>query len=116
MKISELIKLHGLPVKITRGDFSEGNWFEVVADRRLASYPGFHSNGAVGCMGDSFDDWERYVELKPKKKLEAYIVFREGCNGTLEFGQIPGIKSTSFNGARAPKIYRVPEFDCEVEV
>ncbi len=117
MKISELIKLHGLPVKITIHEFIEDNWFEVIADKRSGNYPGFWKTGFADKMGDNLDDWEVYVEPTKKIKLYAYLrtlhtpfKLSDGCVGidksfTLEF----------FNSETSDSAYtRAPQFDCEI--
>lgn len=123
MKISELTKLHGFPVKVRKQEWSKVDWVEVIADRRELSYPCFNRSGyAVVIEPLDEDVWELYVEPTKKIKLYAYLrtlhtPFKVGteddyCVGidrsfTLEFFK---------NEISMPEYIRTPQFDCEVDV
>lgn len=116
MKISELIKVHGVPVKIRRNCYDVGEFREVIAEEKVFRYnPSFEANGARFTMDDVHSDWELYVETKPKKKLYGYL--------SKEIGKIgESIFSDSYVVVLLPRkvetthsfLVRSPNFDCEV--
>lgn len=106
MKISELIKLHGVPVKLSRDGWPKDIWFEVIAESRGKEYPGFSTKGEVLSFLDS-GDWELYVAPKPKKKLYAWV------NKNMELDAY----FLAFTESPTYSIYqtRAPQFDCEID-
>lgn len=115
MKISELIKLHGVPVKVRQKAWKECFWFEVVDDQRTNEYRGFFHDGEADYYNEDTEEWELYVETKPKKKLEAYIINAHG-KWFINFG-VAGEVFEYFNpGSYKPaSVYRAPQFDCEID-
>lgn len=116
MKISELIKLHGVPVKVTMCDFLEGNWFEIIADKRETGYPGFYASGYADKVTDNFDDWELYVAPKPKKKLYAYLSKEIGTSSvSIYSGSYVIALLTEEYDSKHMYLVRAPQFDCEID-
>lgn len=115
MKISELIKLHGVPVKVTRPGFGENDWVEMISDKRTNGYPCFLSTGSASSFDDYCDDWVLYVEKKPKKKLLAYMVFVYH-EWSLRYGAEGCVFSVINHDIANPAIIsRAPQFDCEID-
>lgn len=116
MKISELVKLHGLPVKIRHLLWETPGWYEVVAPSRdTSSYPAFDDTGRVTSACIEGENWELYVAPKPKKKFDAYVVMVDGV-WSIQFcdsGYLP--KLPQKHHLTTMPYVRVPQFDCEVD-
>ena len=106
MKISELIKLYGLPVKVKNDSWDNDQWFEIISHTRGNGYPGYLNGTVANVMSDGYGEWELYVEPKPKKKLYAYLVRNHG------------LRSYNISYEESEKIDlhgpRLPQFDCEI--
>lgn len=114
MKISELIKLHGLPVKVKRR-FSTA-WLEVLCDKRKNKYPGFNCIGEVIALDDSVNDFEIYVEPKPKKKLYGYLSKEIGTSAESIYSDSYVVSLlTKEIESKHMYLVRAPQFDCEID-
>ncbi len=114
MKISELIKLHGLPVKVRHPLWETPGWYEVIAQSRDASsYPAFDDSGRVTSACIDGPNWELFVEPTKKIKLEAYIINAHG-KWFLDFGESGQFFSYINPGDKPALIRRAPQFDVEV--
>ena len=115
MKISELIKLYGVPVRVNHKD-SPTEFFEIIGSSRHVKsrdmYPSYDSDGFLLMRLFEEDVWERYVELKPKKKLEAYIVKVKEIY-SLRFSHVPGCYP-HYGEILSGDAHRAPQFDCEI--
>lgn len=74
--IAELIAKHGLPVKIRGNNWAPDQWFEVIANARSYTYPGFNNDGSADFFGAHSGHWDLYTEPKKtrKVKLEAWWI------------------------------------------
>ena len=61
-KISELIKGKEFPVRLTRPQWLEDYFFEVLADKTDGYFPVMTDMGDVIIESDREDDWELYDE------------------------------------------------------
>lgn len=113
MKISELIKLHGVPLKICHPGINTLRFYEIIGLERGGFYPAYTEAGNLLKIPDDKDTWGLYIEPTAKKKLYGYLAKESGAGAVSIFGDSYLVVLLPIEPTIGSFI-KAPQFDCEV--